>query len=91
MGAWIKRFWEKNFNMLPRNHSCDILVKNVDGFCPCLKSLPEAKVERLRLSALAKETPNNLEYIESGLWFTLMKSTLIKNSKLIKEKYKIHG
>ena len=35
---------KKNFNMLPRDHSCDILVKKVAAFCPCLKSLPEAKV-----------------------------------------------
>ena len=28
---------EKNFNMLPRNHSCDILVKKVTVFCPLSK------------------------------------------------------
>jgi hypothetical protein len=33
---------EKNFSMLPRDHSCDILVKNVAAFCLCLKSLAEA-------------------------------------------------
>jgi hypothetical protein len=32
-----------------------MLVKNVAAFCPCLKSLPEAKVKRLRVIALAKE------------------------------------
>ena len=26
---------EKNFSMLPRDRSCDILVKNVIAFCPC--------------------------------------------------------
>ena len=46
---------EKYFNMWPRDCSCDILVKNVAAFCPCLKSLPEAKVKRLRLIALTKE------------------------------------
>jgi hypothetical protein len=34
---------------------CGILVKNVATFCPCLKSLPEAKGKRLRLIALTKE------------------------------------
>ena len=37
---------------------CGILVKNVAAFCPCLKSLPEAKVKRLELielTALTKE------------------------------------
>ena len=29
---------KKNINMWPRDCSCDILVKNVAAFCPCLKS-----------------------------------------------------
>ena len=37
---------EKNFSMLPRDLSCDILVKKVTDFCPSLKSLPKAKVKR---------------------------------------------
>jgi hypothetical protein len=41
--------------MLPRDCSCNILVKNVAAFCPCLKSLPEAKVKRLQLIVLTKE------------------------------------
>ena len=45
----------ENFNMWPRDCFCGILVKNVATFCPCLKSLPEAKVKRLRLIALTKE------------------------------------
>jgi hypothetical protein len=40
---------KKNFSMLPRDHSCVILVKNVAAFCPCLKNLPEANVEGFRL------------------------------------------
>lgn len=36
---------ENNLNMLPRDCSCEILVKNVAAFCFRLKSLPEAKVE----------------------------------------------
>jgi hypothetical protein len=34
----------KNFSMWPRDCFCNILVKFVAAFCPCLKSLPEAKV-----------------------------------------------
>ena len=45
----------ENFNMWPRDYFCGILVKNVATFCPCLKSLPEAKVKRIRLIALTKE------------------------------------
>ena len=45
---------KKNFSMLPRDHACDILVK-MAAFCPCPKSLPEAKVKRFRLISLAKE------------------------------------
>ena len=32
---------EKNFSMLLRDCSCNILVKNVTAYCPCLKSPPE--------------------------------------------------
>ena len=35
---------EKNFNMWLKDCFYDILVKNKASFCPCLKSLPEAKV-----------------------------------------------
>ena len=31
------------------------LVKNVAALCPCLKSLPEAKVKRFLLVALTKD------------------------------------
>ena len=36
---------ENNFSILPRNHTCDILAKNMTAFYPCLKSVPEAKVK----------------------------------------------
>ena len=49
---------EKNFSMLPRDCSSYIVKKNVTAFCPCLKSLPEAKVKRFRLIALTKEVSN---------------------------------
>ena len=41
--------------MLPRDCSCDILVKEMPAFCPCPKSLPEAKVKSFGLILLAEE------------------------------------
>jgi len=46
---------EKNVIVWPSDCFCCILVKNMGAFCPCLKSVPEAKVKRLRLIALTKE------------------------------------
>ena len=65
-------------------------MKNVATFCPCLKSLPEAKVKRLRLIALSKEFSKkpNRDFV---LWLSLMKRSLNKHSKLRKETYKIYG
>jgi hypothetical protein len=62
---------DRNFSMLPREHSCDILVRNVAVSCPYLKSLPETKVKRFRLIVLAKEISNQPN-IDSILWFTLI-------------------
>ena len=84
---------EKNFSMWPIDCPCDILMKNVAAFHPCLKSLPVAKVKRFRLIALTKEVSKQ-PGINSVVWllkFTLMKSILMKRSKLRKEKYKIYG
>ena len=36
--AHLKRFQRRR----SRDHSCDILLKNLIDFCPCLKGLPEA-------------------------------------------------
>ena len=36
---------EKNFSVLPREHSGDILVKNMAAYCPCSKSLLETKLK----------------------------------------------
>ena len=41
--------------MLPRDLSCDILMKKVAPFSPCVKSLPEAKVKSFKLIPLAEE------------------------------------
>ena len=46
---------EKNFSVWHRDCYCGILVKSVATFCPCMKSLPEAKVKRFILIALTKE------------------------------------
>ena len=64
---------------------CGILVKNVATFCLCLKSLPEAKVKRLRLIALSKDILKKPSR-EFVLWLSLMKRSLNKHSKLRKEK-----
>jgi hypothetical protein len=63
----------ENFSMWPRDCFCGILVKNEATFCPCLKSLPEAKVKRLRLIALTKEV-SEMPIIDLVLWLSLMKS-----------------
>jgi hypothetical protein len=59
---------KKNFSMVPKGHFGDILMMNVAAFCPCPKSLPEAKVKRFRLIALAKEISKQPS-IDPVLWF----------------------
>ena len=81
---------EKNFSMWHKDCFCGILVKNVATFCPCLKSLPETKVESIRLIALTKKV-SEIPIIYFVLWLSLMKRSLNKHSKLRKEKYKIYG
>lgn len=41
--------------MWSKDQSCDILMKNVAGFCLYPKSLPEAKVKSLGLIVFVKE------------------------------------
>jgi hypothetical protein len=81
---------EKNFRMCHKDWFCGILVKNVATFCPCLKSLSEAKVKKLGLIALIKEVSKKPSR-DFVLWLSLMKRRLNKHSKLRKEKYKIYG
>jgi hypothetical protein len=73
----------KNFRMWHKDWFCGILVKNVATFCPCLKSLPEAKVKRLELNELKKEVSKQPRR-DFVLWLSLMKRSLIKHSKLRK-------
>jgi hypothetical protein len=55
-GALVKEFLEgKYFNLFPSDQSCNILVKNMAAFCHYLRSLPDAKVKKFRLTALSKE------------------------------------
>ena len=59
---------ERNFSTLPEDCSSGVLVKNVADFCPCLKSLPEAKVKRfIWLIVLTKEVSNQPS-LDSVLW-----------------------
>ena len=78
---------EKNFSMCHRDCFCGILVKNVAVLCSCLKSIPEAKVERFVIIALIKEVSKKPSR-EFVLWLSIMKNILDKHSKLRKEKYK---
>jgi hypothetical protein len=59
----------------------EVSEKNVAAFCPYLKSLPEAKVKRLSLITMAKEISKQ-PLIDFILWFIIIKSILIKQSKL---------
>jgi hypothetical protein len=59
-GGLAQEVSKKNVSIWPRDCFSDILVTNVAAFCPCLKSLPEAKVKRFRLIALTKEVSKKL-------------------------------
>jgi hypothetical protein len=50
---WLSE--EKNISMGLRDSFCDILVKNIPAFCPCLKSVPEPKVKRFISIPLTKK------------------------------------
>ena len=61
--------------MLLRDCSYDILGENVTAFCPCLKSLPEAKVKSFGLISLAEEISKqpSIDFVMGLLVLTLMK------------------
>jgi hypothetical protein len=61
-------------------------VKNTALFY--LKSIPEAKVKRFIFVAVTKKFSKKPSR-DFVLWFSLMKTTLIKHCKLQKEKYKM--
>ena len=58
---------ENNFSMLPRNRSCDILVKKVVAFCP-RSSLLEVKVKNFGLIPLADKISKQ-PHKTPVLWF----------------------
>ena len=59
------------------------------AFCPCLKSLPEAKVKRFIIIALTKEVSKSPA--ETLFLVKSHEEHLNKHSKLRKEKYKVCG
>ena len=61
--------------MLSRDHSCDIMVKEVVAFYPCPKSLPEAKVKSFGLISLAEEISKQSSK-DSVMWILVL--TLMK-------------
>jgi hypothetical protein len=81
---------EKTFSMWHKDCFCGILEENVATFCPCLKSLPEAKVKRFGLIALTKEVSKKPGQ-DFVLCLNLTKRSLNKHSKLRKAKYKIYS
>jgi hypothetical protein len=78
----------ENVNIWPRDCFVVFWKRMWLFFCPCLKTLPEAKVKRLWLIALTKEVSETL-LIDFLLWLSVIKNILNKRSKLRKAKYKI--
>ena len=69
---------EKDFSMLPRNHSCDILGRMWIYFCSCSKSLPQAK--EFWVNSLGRGHPKQAT-IYSVLWLLLLTLIKIYNEK----------
>ena len=76
--------------MLPRDISCDSLVKKVSAFCHCPKSLPEAKVKRFGLILLAEEISKQ-PCIDAVMWLLLFTLLQIYNEKEQAEQGKIQN
>ena len=76
--------------MLPRDHSCDTLVKNEASFCPRPKSLPEAKVKISELIPLPEKSPKTSQYF---LCYVVISGHLMQiyNEQEQKKKCKIRG
>ena len=60
--------------MLPRDCSCDILVKKVAAFCPCSNSLTKAKVKSFELIPLTEEISKQSS-IDSVVWLLVVTLT----------------
>ena len=78
----------KNVNVWLRDSSWAILVKDLNAFCLCLKSLPEAKVRKFRLLVLANKISKQPSI--DRLCPVVLKNILMECSKISKEKYKIY-
>lgn len=72
MRVQLKRFQRTKKNSIwSRQHSSDILAKNVAAICFCLKSLPEANLKSLGLISLLKGIPEQPS-IDSVVWLLLL-------------------
>lgn len=59
-GDPVQQVLEGKNRKWPRDHSCDILAKNMAAFCLCPKYLTEAKFKSLGLMVLAREISRHL-------------------------------
>ena len=80
MGGLTEEIPEENFSMLPRGHSCDILLNKVAAFSSCLKGLLEAKVKSFGLISLAEEISKQPS-IDSVVWLLVVTLMKIYNEK----------
>lgn len=46
-----------------RDCSCGIFTKNIAGFCPCAKNLPEAKLMSIGLVALTEKISKHITWL----------------------------
>lgn len=44
----------KNISKWPRDHSCNILSKNMAAFCHCPKNVPEAKLKNFWINGFGR-------------------------------------
>jgi len=78
---------EKSLGVCHRDCFCCNLIKNGTGVCPCLKSLPEAKVKRFILITLTQKLPAETLFSVLVSWKTFW-STI---ASIKRKKYKMYG
>ena len=76
--------------MRPRECSCDILLKNMADFFPCLKNMLEAKLKSLGLMVLSKEI-SGCSGIDLVMWLLVVTLTQIYNEKKQAEQEKLQN
>jgi hypothetical protein len=74
--------------MRPRECSCDILLKNMADFFPCLKNMLEAKLKSLGLMVLSKEI-SGCSGIDLVMWLLVVTLMRVYNEKQHSEQGKI--